>query len=108
MTAFEGFVEVPGRRLWAEWTGDGTGVVLVHAGIADARMWDSHWAALAARHRVVRYDTRGFGRSETGDVPFSNRAPSGRNVPWRARWGAGRPARPRTDPARTGPMPYPR
>jgi pimeloyl-ACP methyl ester carboxylesterase len=74
VTASEGFVEVPGGRLWAEWAGEGTGVVLVHAGIADARMWDPQWAALAARHRVVRYDTRGFGRSETADVPFTNRA----------------------------------
>jgi 3-oxoadipate enol-lactonase len=71
--AWHGFVEVPGGRLWAEAAGDGPGVVLVHAGIADARMWDPQWAALAARHRVVRYDCRGFGRSESGDVAFSNR-----------------------------------
>ncbi len=74
MTDFEGFVEVPGGRLWAQATGEGTGVVLVHAGIADARMWDPQWEALAGRHRVVRYDTRGFGRSETADVPFTDRA----------------------------------
>lgn len=48
--------------------------MLVHAGIADAHMWDPQWAALTARHRVARYDTRGFGRSETEDVPFANRA----------------------------------
>jgi len=69
---FEGFVPVAGGRLWAQAAGEGTGVVLVHAGIADARMWDPQWEALAARHRVVRYDTRGFSRSETADVPFAN------------------------------------
>jgi pimeloyl-ACP methyl ester carboxylesterase len=37
-------------------------------------MWDPQWDSLAARHRVVRYDTRGYGRSESEDVPFSNRA----------------------------------
>ena len=74
MSDFEGYVAVPGGRIWAQAAGEGTGVVLVHAGIADARMWDPQWEALAARHRVVRYDTRGFGRSETADVPFSNRA----------------------------------
>jgi 3-oxoadipate enol-lactonase len=70
----EAFVAVPGGRLWAEWAGDGSGVVLAHAGIADARMWDPQWDALAARHRVVRYDLRGFGRSEVEHVAFSNRA----------------------------------
>ena len=74
MSDFEGYVPVAGGRLWAQAAGEGTGVVLVHAGIADARMWDPQWEALAARHRVVRYDTRGFGRSETADVPFANRA----------------------------------
>ena len=30
--------------------------------------------AFAERYRVIRYDTRGFGRTETDDVEFSNRA----------------------------------
>ena len=74
MTDFEGFVPVPGGRIWAQAAGNGPGVVLVHAGIADARMWDPQWDALAAEHRVVRYETRGFGRTETDDVEFSDRA----------------------------------
>lgn len=74
MSGFEGFVDVEGGRLWAQWAGEGSGVVLVHAGIADARMWDPQWDAIAARHRVARYDTRGFGRSESGErAVFSNR-----------------------------------
>ncbi len=32
-----GHVPVDGGPLWAEWAGEGSGVVLVHAGIADAR-----------------------------------------------------------------------
>jgi 3-oxoadipate enol-lactonase len=74
MTSFEGYVDVPGGRLWAQWAGDGPAVVLVHAGIADSRMWDPQWDALATSHRVIRYDTRGFGRTESEAVPFSNRA----------------------------------
>lgn len=50
--------------LHVESAGDGIpAVVLVHAGIADRRMWDREFTALANRHRVVRYDVRGFGRS---------------------------------------------
>lgn len=71
---FEGFIPVEGGRLWAQWAGEGTGVVLAHAGIADARMWDPQWAPLTARHRVVRYDLRGFGRADTTHTTFSNRA----------------------------------
>jgi pimeloyl-ACP methyl ester carboxylesterase len=71
---FEGFVPVVGGRLWAQWAGEGAGVVLAHAGIADARMWDPQWEALTARHRVVRYDLRGFGRADVEPVAFSNRA----------------------------------
>ena len=42
--------------------GAGTAVVLVHAGVADLRMWDRPAAALvAAGHRVLRCDLRGYG-----------------------------------------------
>lgn len=50
--------------LYVERSGQGhPAVVLVHAGIADLRMWDRQVATLAPRHRVVRYDVRGYGRS---------------------------------------------
>ena len=57
--------------------GDGPTVVLVHAGIADRRMWDPVLEPLAAAYDVVRVDLRGFGESvvapqgawsHTGDV----------------------------------------
>jgi len=67
------WVPVPGGRLWAQAAGSGAGVVLMHAGIADARMWDPQWEALVASHRVVRFDLRGFGRAEVEHVAFSNR-----------------------------------
>jgi len=38
-------------------------VVLLHAGVADRRMWDAQWPALAAERDVVRLDLRGFGES---------------------------------------------
>jgi 3-oxoadipate enol-lactonase len=39
-------------------------VVLIHAGIADRRMWDLLWADLTAERDVVRLDLRGFGDSD--------------------------------------------
>ena len=44
-------------------TADPSPIVLVHAGIADRRMWDSVWPALTTARDVVRFDLRGFGES---------------------------------------------
>jgi pimeloyl-ACP methyl ester carboxylesterase len=40
-----------------------TPLVLVHAGVADRRMWDPQWPALTADRDVLRLDLRGFGES---------------------------------------------
>ncbi len=44
-------------------TPHGPVVVLLHAAVADRRMWDPIWSALTAEHEVVRVDLRGFGES---------------------------------------------
>jgi pimeloyl-ACP methyl ester carboxylesterase len=62
-TEARGSAEVNGTRLVYEVVGDGPPVVFVHGLALDRRMWDDQVAALAARHRVVRYDLRGFGES---------------------------------------------
>ena len=67
-------IAVDGARLWYEATGRGYPLVLLHAGIADARMWDDQVATLAERYTVVRYDARGFGRSDPPVGSFSPRA----------------------------------
>lgn len=38
-------------------------IVLIHAGVADRRMWDPQWERLSSEHDVVRLDLRGFGES---------------------------------------------
>jgi len=74
MTADSGFLATNGARIYYEVEGEGEPVVLIHAGIANLRMWDEQVPVLAEAYRVIRYDTRGFGRTETEDVSFSNRA----------------------------------
>ncbi|GIH15671.1 alpha/beta fold hydrolase [Rugosimonospora africana] len=59
-------VEVGGVRLAYDEAGSGPPVVLVHAALADRRMWEHQFAALAANHRTIRYDWRGYG--ESGDA----------------------------------------
>jgi len=34
-------------------------------------MWDEQFAVFTQRYRVIRYDTRGFGKSKTEDVEFN-------------------------------------
>jgi pimeloyl-ACP methyl ester carboxylesterase len=67
-----GFAEVEGGRLFFEVAGGGTPVVLIHSGITDSRSWDPQVTAFAARHRVLRYDLRGMGRSDVGHGAYSN------------------------------------
>src|SRR5689334_19509659 len=43
--------------------GAGPVVVLLHAGVADRRMWDAITPALAHSFRVIRPDLRGFGQT---------------------------------------------
>jgi len=68
-----GTVQVGGATLRYDAAGRGHPLILLHAGVADRRMWDEPFAALASHYRVVRYDTRGYGGSVTEDVEFSNR-----------------------------------
>lgn len=74
MSSESGFLETNGARLYYEVEGSGEPVVLIHAGVANLRMWDADVAALRDAYRVIRYDTRGYGRTETDAVEFSNRA----------------------------------
>jgi 3-oxoadipate enol-lactonase len=68
------YLEIPGAQLYYEVEeGRGPPLTLIHAGVAHLRMWDEQVAAFAPRHRVIRYDTRGFGRTRNEDVAYSNR-----------------------------------
>ena len=58
-----GHTEVNGARLYYEIAGSGTPLVMIHAGIADSRMWDNEFASFSARYRVLRFDMRGYGKS---------------------------------------------
>lgn len=53
--------EVNGTRFYYETAGDGFPLVLVHAGIADGKMWDDQFHVFSQQYRILRYDRRGFG-----------------------------------------------
>lgn len=54
-----------------EAAGRGANVLLMHAGLSDARMWDPQWAPLSRRFHAVRYDARGFGSSTDPTHPYT-------------------------------------
>src|SRR5690242_13519846 len=67
-----GYVEVAGGPLSYEVAGTGPVLVLLHEGIADNRMYDDQFGALAERYRVLRYDLHGFGRSGKPQQPYTH------------------------------------
>ncbi len=58
-----GTVKVNGAELYYERAGAGRTLVMIHAGIADCRMWEHEFASLADVCQTLRYDMRGYGRS---------------------------------------------
>lgn len=71
-TARRSVAEINGARLHYAVEGQGPAVVLLHAGIADMRMWDALALVLSRRYRVVRFDLRGFGESSMPEGFFSH------------------------------------
>jgi 3-oxoadipate enol-lactonase len=59
-------------KLWHDVAGAGPPVLLVHAGICDARMWDPQWRTFPSVRRTIRCDLRGFGNTRMPPEPFSN------------------------------------
>lgn len=49
--------------LTAEIAGKGDPVIFLHAAVADRRMWRDTAARIAATHRTIAYDRRGFGET---------------------------------------------
>ncbi len=77
-----GFAEVDGAKLYYETAGSGRPLLLLHAGVADCRMWDDQFAQFAQQHRVIRYDLRGFGKSLMPGCEFSGHADAAGLLDW--------------------------
>jgi pimeloyl-ACP methyl ester carboxylesterase len=68
-----GFVDAPGGgRLWYEAKGTGAPIVFLHDGLVSSAGWDVPFDSLSKSFRVIRYDRRGFGRSEAPKGPYSD------------------------------------
>lgn len=70
-SASERYIKVDGASIYTESAGRGDTVVFLHAGFLDSGMWDAQFEALSRTHHVVRYDQRGFGRSDPAAGPVA-------------------------------------
>src|SRR5215210_3813779 len=65
----KGMAEVNGTKLYyesANIAGTGHAMVFIHGFTLDTQMWDDQFEYFAQQFQVMRYDVRGFGKS---DVP---------------------------------------
>lgn len=63
-------LSINGVDLAYDEAGQGQPLLLLHAGIADRRMWDDVLPTFASGFRVVRFDLRGYGETPLPDGPF--------------------------------------
>lgn len=66
-----GFVEVESGKLYYEVEGEGPALVLIHAGVAHSGLWNDQFHRFADHYRTIRYDMRGFGKSESAPGTYS-------------------------------------
>ncbi len=66
-------ISFDGALIRGEADGFGIPVVFLHSGVTDRRMWSEQMRELAAEgYHVISYDRRGYGQTETEDVPFNH------------------------------------
>jgi len=69
----KGYADVNGTHLYFEMAGEGEPVVFIHGLGWDTRDWNYQFTELAKNYQVVRYDMRGFGKSDMPtDQPYAH------------------------------------
>jgi pimeloyl-ACP methyl ester carboxylesterase len=67
-----GIAAVNNALIYYEVAGKGEPFVMIHAGIADSRQWNNEFIYFAKQYQVLRYDMRGYGKSEPIEGEFSH------------------------------------
>jgi pimeloyl-ACP methyl ester carboxylesterase len=58
--------------LYYEIAGEGQPLVLIHGGLVNSGLWDDQFEVFAGHYRTLRYDVRGFGKSQPPVSYYSN------------------------------------
>ncbi len=70
--AESGLAPINRALIYYEIAGEGDPFVMIHAGVADSRQWNNEYLHFATRYRVLRYDMRGYGRSQPVPGEYSH------------------------------------
>lgn len=66
------FIEIGDGKTYVEKDGAGETIIFVHADTLDSRQWDEQVKYFAPKYELVRYDIRGFGKSDLPkEKPYS-------------------------------------
>ncbi len=65
------YLPVANGRLYYEECGSVRRSFSLHDGLLHSVVWDGMFPALCGKYHVVRYDRRGYGRSDAAKAPFS-------------------------------------
>jgi len=67
-----GLAAVNNALIYYEIAGEGKPIVMIHAGVADHRQWNNEFSHFSNHFRILRYDLRGYGKSEPVEGEFSH------------------------------------
>ncbi len=67
------YMSLDGTKIYYETAGQGDALLLAHAGFVDSRMWDAQFEYFARCYQVIRFDMRGYGRSDPAQGPVVRR-----------------------------------
>ena len=62
------FTTSDGARIYYEETGEGPALIMVHGWTANMAFYDRQVEALSQKYRLIRFDLRGHGKSDRGEV----------------------------------------
>lgn len=67
-----GQAQVGNAKIYYEVAGSGPPFVMIHTGVADSRQWNNEFARFSNEFRVIRYDMRGYGKSESVEGDYTD------------------------------------
>ncbi|MCK6462958.1 MAG: alpha/beta hydrolase [Candidatus Pacebacteria bacterium] len=66
------YIEVNNGKIFYEAVGEGPAIIMIHDGVLHRETWDAQFSSFSHNFRVIRWDRRGYGKSERPQSSFSH------------------------------------